>query len=102
MSNIERRIIDKDFDANKRISYEKPYILCNRCSHASVCKMKKEFLTYNLLAAKTREMVHKDGTTRFPDFDLIVKCKRYQHQWDKETVRDGNAILNGRGGPKYD
>lgn len=69
------------------IEYEKPYILCNDCSHASVCKMKKEFLTYNLLATKTREMVHKDGTARFPDFDLVVKCTKYQQQWVSGTIR---------------
>lgn len=68
------------------IEYEKPYILCNDCSHASVCKMKKEFLTYNLLATKTREMIHKDGTPRFPDFDLVAKCKKYQVRWERGGV----------------
>lgn len=74
--------------------YEKPYILCNDCAHSVVCKMKKEFLTYNLLAAKTREMVHKDGTPRFPDFDLIPKCAKYQQQWgNRRDVKEKLANL---------
>lgn len=52
--------------------------LCDNCCHSTVCKMKREFASCKAMADRIENMKHKDGSIRFPDFDIFVRCQKYQ------------------------